>query len=149
MVGWSIASSQTAALVTNALGMAIANRDPQPGVIVHSDHGVQFTSWAFTDRAKRSGLVPSMGSIGDCYDNAMAESFFATLETELIDRSDWVTVSEAKAAVFDYIEVFYNRQRRHSTIKHQTTCTPRQRPATEKRVEGAWGRGASSPPIHG
>lgn len=75
VVGWSIDSSQTAALVTNALGMAIANRDPQPGVIVHSDHGVQFISWAFTDRAKRSGLVPSMGSIGDCYDNAVIESF--------------------------------------------------------------------------
>jgi transposase InsO family protein len=66
VVGWSIDSSQTAALVTNALGMAIANRDPQAGGIIHSDHGVQFTSWAFTDRAKRSGLVPSMGSIGDC-----------------------------------------------------------------------------------
>jgi putative transposase len=63
VVGWSIDSSQTAALVTNALGMAIANRDPAPGVVVHSD---QFTSWAFTDRAKRSGLVPSMGPIGDC-----------------------------------------------------------------------------------
>ena len=66
VVGWSIDSNQTAALVTNALSMAIANRDPQAGIIVHSDHGVQFTSWAFTDRAKRSGLVPSMGSIGDC-----------------------------------------------------------------------------------
>ena len=66
VVGWSIDSSQTAALVTNALGMAIANRDPQAGGIIHSNHGVQFTSWAFTDRAKRSGLVPSMGSIGDC-----------------------------------------------------------------------------------
>ena len=68
VVGWSIDSSQTAALVTNALGMAIANRDPQAGGIIHSDHGVQFTSWAFTDRAKQSGLVPSMGSIGDCFD---------------------------------------------------------------------------------
>jgi transposase InsO family protein len=77
VVGWSIDSSQTAALVTNALSMAIANRDPQAGIVVHSDHGVQFTSWAFTDRAKRSGLVPSMGSIGDCYDNAMIESFWA------------------------------------------------------------------------
>ncbi len=66
VVGWSIDSSQTAALVANALGMAISNRDPQSGGIIHSDHGVQFTSWAFTDRAKRSGLVPSMGSIGDC-----------------------------------------------------------------------------------
>ena len=68
VVRWSIDSSQTAALVTNALGMAIANRDPQAGGIIHSDDGVQFTSWAFTDRAKQSGLVPSMGSIGNCYD---------------------------------------------------------------------------------
>ena len=68
VVGWSIDSTQTAALVTNALGMAIANRAPQSGAIIHSDHGVQFTSWAFTGRAKKSGLVPSMGSIGDCYD---------------------------------------------------------------------------------
>lgn len=68
VVGWSIDSSQTTALVTNAPGKAIANRDPQPGTIIHSDHGMQFTSWAFTDRAKRSGLVPSLGSIGDCYD---------------------------------------------------------------------------------
>ncbi len=68
VVGWSIDSSQTAALVTNALGMAIANREPQSGGIIHSDHGVQFTSWAFTDRAKRSGPVPSMGSVGDSYD---------------------------------------------------------------------------------
>ena len=77
VVGWSIDSSQTAALVTNALGMAIANRAPEPGAIVHSDHGAQFTSWAFTDRAERSGLVPSMGSIGDCDDNAVIESFWA------------------------------------------------------------------------
>ena len=72
VVGWAIDSSQTAALVTNALSMAITNRDPQGGGIIHSDHGVQFTSWAFTDRAKRSGLVPSIGSIGDCYDKGLA-----------------------------------------------------------------------------
>jgi putative transposase len=66
VVGWSIDFSQTAALVTNALSMAISNRDPQAGGVIHSDHGVQLTSWAFTDRAKRSGLVQSMGSIGDC-----------------------------------------------------------------------------------
>ncbi|NKY31441.1 Transposase InsF for insertion sequence IS3A [Nocardia gamkensis] len=66
VVGWSIDSTQTAALVTNALGMAISKRSPESGTIIHSDHGVQFTSWAFTDRARKSGLVPSMGSIGDC-----------------------------------------------------------------------------------
>ena len=91
VVGWSIDSSQTAALVTNALSMAIANRDPGSGGIIHSDHGVQFTSWAFTDRAKRSGLVPSMGSIGDCYDNAMIESFWGRMQTELLNRKRWKT----------------------------------------------------------
>jgi putative transposase len=116
VVGWSIDSSQTAALVTNALGMAIANRDPQPGVIVHSDHGVQFTSWAFTDRAKRSGLVPSMGSIGDCYDNAVIESFWGRMQTELLNRKRWKTRIELANAIFDYLEIFHNRQRRHSAL---------------------------------
>ena len=122
VVGWSIDSSQTAALVTNALGMAIANRAPEPGAIVHSDHGVQgqFTSWAFTDRAKRSGLVPSMGSIGDCYDNAVIESFWGRMQTELLNRKRWKTRIELANAIFDYLEIFYNRQRRHSALGMRT-----------------------------
>ena len=120
VVGWSIDSSQTAALVTNALGMAITNRDPQPGVIVHSDHGVQFTSWAFTDRAKRSGLVPSMGSIGDCYDNAAIESFWGRMQTELFNRKRWRTRIDLANAIFDYLEIFHNRQRRHSALGMRT-----------------------------
>ena len=120
VVGWSIDSSQTAALVTNALGMAIANRDPQPGVIVHSDHGAQFTSWAFSERAKRSGLVPSMGSIGDCYDNAVIESFWGRMQTELLNRKRWKTRIELANAIFDYLEVFHNRQRRHSSLGMRT-----------------------------
>ena len=76
----------------------------------------QYTSLAFGRRLRESGIAASMGSVGDCYDNALAESFFATLETELIDRSDWTTMSEARAAVFDFIEVFYNRIRRHSSL---------------------------------
>jgi transposase InsO family protein len=119
VVGWSIDSSQTAALVTNALGMAIANRDPQPRVIVHSDPGVQFTSWAFTDRVKRSGLVPSMGSIGD-YDNAVIESFWGRMQTELLDRKRWKTRIELANAIFDYPEIFHNRQRRHSALGMRT-----------------------------
>lgn len=71
--------------------MAIGNRDPEAGGIIHSDHGVQFTSWAFTDRAKRSGLVPSMGSIGDCYDNAMTESIWGRVQAELLNRKRWMT----------------------------------------------------------
>ena len=86
VVGWSIDASPTAALVTNALGMAIDSRTPPPGTVIHSDRGVQFGSWAFTDRAKASGLVPSMGSIADCYDNAMIESFRSRMQVELLNR---------------------------------------------------------------
>ena len=86
VVGWSIDASPTAALVTNALGMAIDSRRPAPGTLIHSDHGVQFASWAFTDRAKASGLVPSMGSVGDCYDNSMIEAFWSRMQVELLDR---------------------------------------------------------------
>ena len=116
VVGWSMASHMRAELVTAALDAAIVHRRPGEGLVHHSDHGSQYTSLAFGRRLRESGIAASMGSIGDCYDNAMAESFFATLETELIDRSDWATTSEAKAAVFEYIEVFYNRIRRHSSL---------------------------------
>jgi putative transposase len=116
VVGWSMASHVRAELVTAALDAAIVHRRPGTDLVHHSDHGTQYTSLAFGRRLRESGIAASMGSVGDCYDNAMAESFFATLETELIDRSDWATTSEAKAAVFDYIEVFYNRIRRHSSL---------------------------------
>jgi putative transposase len=116
VVGWSIDSSPTSALVTNALGMAISNRNPSAGGIIHSDHGTQFTSWAFTRRAKESGLLPSMGSIGDCYDNAMIESFWGRMQVELLNRSRWRTRIELANAIFEYLEIFHNRQRRHSSI---------------------------------
>lgn len=119
IVGWSIDSSPTAALVTNALGMAIDGRD-SVGTIIHSDQGVQFTSWAFTKRAKDSGLVPSMGSIGDCFDNAMIESFWSRMQVELLDRQRWNTRIELANAIFDYIEIFHNRQRRHSSLGMMT-----------------------------
>lgn len=118
VVGWSIDASQTSALVTNALSMAISNRapDPKQGTIIHSDHGVQYTSWAFTKRALDSGLVPSMGSIGDCYDNAMIESFWGRMQTELLNRQRWRTRLELANAIFEYLEIFHNRQRRHSAL---------------------------------
>ena len=116
VVGWSIDSSPTSALVTNALGMAISNRSPSAGGIIHSDHGAQFTSWAFTRRAKESGLLPSMGSIGDCYDNAMIESFWGRMQVELLNRKRWRTRIELANAIFEYLEIFHNRQRRHSSI---------------------------------
>ncbi|WP_184778420.1 IS3 family transposase [Amycolatopsis jiangsuensis] len=116
VVGWSIDSSPTAALVTNALGMAIDNRAPQSGTIIHSDQGVQYGSWAFTKRAKDSGLVPSMGSVGDCYDNAMMESFWSRMQVELLDRHRWRTRVELANAIFEYLEIWHNRQRRHSSL---------------------------------
>jgi putative transposase len=116
VVGWSIDTTPTAALVTNALGMAIDRRIPPTGAIVHSDQGVQFASWAFTQRARDSGLVPSMGSVGDCYDNAMIEAFWSRMQVELLDRQRWHTRVELANAIFEYLEVFHNRQRRHSSL---------------------------------
>jgi transposase InsO family protein len=117
VVGWSIDSTQDAALVTNALGMAIDQRRPDPGsTVIHSDQGTQFTSWAFTRRAIDSGLLPSMGSIGDCYDNAMIESFWSRMQVELLNRRKWRTRVELANAIFEYLEVFHNRQRRHSAL---------------------------------
>jgi putative transposase len=116
VVGWSIDAAPTAALVTNALGMAIARRIPPTGAIVHSDQGVQFASWAFTQRARDSGLLPSMGSVGDCYDNAMIEAFWSRMQVELLDQQRWHTRIELANAIFEYLEVFHNRQRRHSSL---------------------------------
>jgi putative transposase len=108
-IGWSIDASQTAALVSTAIGMAIDTRAPDPGAIVHSDRGAQFTAWAFTDRAKRSGLVPSMGLIGDCYDNAVIESFWGRMQTELLDRKRCKTRVELANAIFHYREILSRR----------------------------------------
>ena len=117
VVGWSIDSSPNAALVTNALGMAIDGRRPAEGTtVIHSDQGTQFTSWAFTRRAIDSGLLPSMGSKGDCYDNAMIESFWSRMQVELLNRRRWSTRVELATAIFEYLEVFHNRQRRHSAL---------------------------------
>jgi putative transposase len=116
VVGWSIDASPTAALVTNALGMAIQTRTPPAGTIIHSDQGVQFASWAFTQRAKDSGLLPSMGSVGDCYDNSMIEAFWSRMQVELLDRRRWKTRVELANAIIEYLEVFHNRTRRHSAL---------------------------------
>jgi putative transposase len=117
VVGWSIDAHPTAALVTNALGMAIEQRKPPEGsTVIHSDQGTQFTSWTFTQRAIDSGLVPSMGSVGDCYDNAMIESFWSRMQIELLDRQRWKTRVELANAIFEYLEIFHNRQRRHSAL---------------------------------
>lgn len=116
IVGWSIDSSPSATLVTSALGMAIDSRRPDPGALIHSDHGTQFTSWAFTRRVLDSGLAASMGSIGDCYDNAVVESFWGRMQVELLDRRRWRTRIELANAMFEHIEIFHNRKRRHSSL---------------------------------
>ena len=101
-----------------ALDMAVARRQPRQGVVHHSDQGTQYTSIAFGERCERWGVLPSMGSSGDALDNAMAESFFASLECELLDRTTFTTHSEARAAIFDWIERFYNPCRRHSALDY-------------------------------
>jgi putative transposase len=116
VVGWAMADHLRAELVVDALQMAIWQRRPQPGAIHHSDHGSQYTSWAFGQRLRQAGLLGSMGSIGDCFDNGMAESFFATLQTELLDRSHWTSRTQLSQAVFAYLEGFYNPRRRHSAL---------------------------------
>jgi putative transposase len=120
IVGWSMADHLRTELVLDALDMAIAQRQPGAGLIHHSDHGCQYTSLAFGRRLRAAGLVASMGTVGDALDNAVAESFFATLECELLDRYHWPTRQALRTAVFDFIEAFYNRQRRHSTLAYQT-----------------------------
>lgn len=115
VVGWAIGEQMTAELVLAALNMALQQRKPD-GVIHHSDQGSQYTSVTFGERCKKMGVRPSMGTVGDAYDNAMAESFFATLECELIDRRSWQTKTEARLALFTYIEGWYNPRRRHSAL---------------------------------
>jgi putative transposase len=89
-------------------------------LIVYADHGVQFTSWAFTNKIRASGLMPSFGTIGDCDDNSMMESFWSSMQIELLNRKKWRTRADLPNAIFDYIEVFYHRQRRHSQLGYST-----------------------------
>lgn len=120
IVGWSIDSRQDSRLVVNALDMAIRNRQPDPGGVVHADHGVQFTSWAFGNRVRTAGLLPSFGTVGDGLDNAMMESFWSSMQIELLNRRKWKTRVELANAIFEYIEIFHNRQRRHSALGYKT-----------------------------
>lgn len=117
VVGWAFSEHMTADLVIRALNMALAQR-PARGVIHHSDQGSQYTSLAFGKRCEEMKVKPSMGTVGDAYDNAMAESFFASLECELIDRRSWKTKTEARLAVFTWIESWYNPHRLHSGIDY-------------------------------
>jgi len=119
VVGWAMASHLKTSLVTAALEMALNQRAPK-SVIHHSDQGCQYTSFEFGRRCRQAGVRPSMGSVGDCYDNALCESFFATLECELIDRSTFRDQHEARCAIFEFIEGFYNTHRRHSALGYHS-----------------------------
>jgi putative transposase len=130
IVGWAMADHLRTELVLAALEMALWNRRPAPGVIHHSDHGCQYTALAFGVRCQEAHIVPSMGSVGDCYDNAITESFFATLECELLDRQTFPTQNAARTALFDYIEGFYNPHRRHSALAYLSPMAYERRPIT-------------------
>ncbi len=118
VVGWAMAEHLRTELVVEAVEMALWRRRPSDGVIHHSDQGSQYTSLAFGRRLRDAGMMASMGSRGDCFDNAMAESFFATLECELLARQRFPTRNAARLALFDYIEGFYNSHRRHSALDY-------------------------------
>ena len=115
--------------------MAVQHRRPAAGVIHHSDHGCQYTSLLFGERCQAVGIRCSMGSVGDCYDNAMAESFFATLECELLARQPFPTQLAARTALFEYLEVFYNRQRRHSALDYLSPDDYERRWATQTTTQ--------------
>ena len=116
VVGWAMADHPRAELVIDALGMATQRRRPAPGLLHHADHGCQYTSVAFGQRLQAARTVPSTGSVGDGFDNAVVESFLSGLKTEFVDRQAWPSRAAARLAIFEYLEVWYNRQRRPSTL---------------------------------
>lgn len=136
VVGWSMSTTLHVDVVLAALNMALAQRQPR-AVIHHSDQGSQYTSFAFGKRCREAGVRPSMGSVGDCYDNALAESFFATLECELLDRRRFKTQAEARMAVFAFIEGFYNPRRRHSSLGYVSPIAFERRYAESAASPGA------------
>ena len=116
VVGWSMKHTLDKSLVLDALHMGLVGRRPQLGLLHHSDRGSQYASGGYRDLLAEQGITCSMSRKGDCWDNAVAESFFATLKKELVHGSDWSTREEARAELFEYIEVWYNRERRHSSL---------------------------------
>jgi putative transposase len=135
IVGWSMATHLRATLVVDALKMALARRRPGPGLIHHSDQGSQYVSLAFGRAARQAGIAVSMGSRGDAYDNAVAETFFATLKKELVNRRSWPSRLELQSAVFEYIEAFYNRRRGHSTLGMISPADYEQTQTTEMTIK--------------
>ena len=116
VVGWAMAESLQAELSLNALHMALGRRQPKQGLVHHTDRGVQYAATEYRELLATHNITVSMSRPANCYDNAVAESFFATLRWELLDRHKWPTRAAARTAIFEYIEVWYNRHRRHSTL---------------------------------
>jgi putative transposase len=131
VIGWAMATHLRTELVLAALDMALEQRRPY-GVIHHSDHGCQYTAVTYGERCLAFGVRPSMGSVGDAYDNALCESFFATLECELLDRERFRTPAEARRAIFDYIEGWYNPRRRHSALGYESPLEYERRHAASR-----------------
>lgn len=119
-VGWAIDRRCEATLVNDALSMAAGTRVTSSSTVIHSDHGSQFTSWAFSENVRRYGLLGSMGTVGDCYDNSPMESFWGTMQIELLNRKSWTTKIELSLAMADFIVNFYNQERRHSSLEYLT-----------------------------
>jgi transposase InsO family protein len=134
VVGWAMKDTLEASLATDALTMALWRRRPGRGLMHHSDRGVQYASGDYQEILRAQGITCSMSRKGDCWDNAVAESFFATLEWELIEGSDWHTHEEARRALFDYIEVWYNRQRRHSSLGYRSPAEYEEQLALTRRA---------------
>jgi len=147
VVGWAMATHLRTELVLAALNMAFGQRRPA-AVIHHSDQGSQYTSLAFGQRCRYAGVRPSMGSIGDCFDNAMCESFFATLECELLDRCSFKTQVQARIAIFDFIEGWYNPHRRHSALAYHSPIEYEQvyRADTNRTIRKAAATRTAGPP---
>ncbi len=148
VVGWAIDRHCEAVLVNDALAKAGASRTTSTSTVIHSDHGSQFTSWAFTENVRRLGLISSMGSVGDCYDNAPMESFWGSMQIELLNREKWRTKLELAIAIADYIEHFYNTARGTArwAISPRTNSTSYTRPPStgplcHKKWSTEWGQG--------
>jgi putative transposase len=133
VIGWAMETHLRTELVLAALDMAVAQRRPTD-VIHHSDQGCQYTSVAFGQRCREAGVRPSMGSVGDAYDNAMCESFFATLECEQLDRQRFRTQADARLAIFDFIEGWYNPRRRHSALEYLSPMIFERTPVKDDRT---------------
>ena len=136
-VGWSMRNDLRSELVIGALGMALQRRQPNGSVIHHSDRGSQYTSLAFGKTLQEAGVLPSMGRRGDAFDNALMESFFATLETELIDRHTFKTRDQARLELFHYLEGFYNPRRRHSALGYQSPERFEQKEREREKIKEA------------